>query len=141
MYYPFLSNVYKNRIQIIQNNCVRFSYNIDRREHISPHLKEKGILNISNRHFVQFACILYNVSKNKTPSYLQNKLMLRSNIHDVNVRNSNTYTIPQHKTTKFESCFCYNAPKVLNSILNDLDCSSVINFKKKIKNKLRDTLL
>lgn len=49
-------------------------------------------------------------------------LLRRSSVHNINVR-LNSFTIPQHSSTKFEGCFSYNAPCLLNTVLNEINLS------------------
>lgn len=135
VYYPLLTYKLKNRLQKIQNMCLRYSYNINRREHITPYIRDLKILNIENRYVLQFSCLLYNVVNNGLPSYLKEQLVLRSELHVRNLRNT-TYNTPVHRTTKFEGSFTYTAPKTLNSMIDDLAYPSVQRFKSATKKRL-----
>lgn len=139
VYYPLLTDKLKKRLQKIQNMCLRYSYNINRREHITPHIRDLKILNIENRYVLQFSCLLYNIVNNGIPRYLTEKIVLRSELHERNLRNP-TYNLPVHRTTKFEGSFTYNAPKTLNTLREEMTHPSVRCFKSAIKKRLINSI-
>ena len=108
VYFSFLNSKNQTKIQRIQNAALRYTYT--------------------------FLIFLYKLVHFKCPSYLFNKLVLRSSIHSVNIRN-NTYTVPIHSSKKFESSFSYLGPKLLNSVLDLLDVSLTL-YKTKVKQRL-----
>lgn len=139
VYFNFLSKSFQNRIQVMQNCCLRFSFNLDRRNHITPFYIERNILKIESRFIFLNATLLYNVVANNIPQYLFGLLERRSNIHNANLRYIDRYSIPKHNTSKFESCFSYTAPKLFNMHCNVFNSSiSVSQFKSKFKKELLD---
>lgn len=56
------------------------------------------------------------------------------------VRNVNSFTIPQQRTA-FEGSFAYTAPKTLNSIMNNLDSPTLSTFKQNVKKDYDDLKL
>ena len=83
-----------------------------------------------------FSCLLYNIVNQHAPPYLYD-LELRSQAHDVNIRSLDSYSIPKHYTIKYEPCFSYMAPKILNKFHNIfITSSSMYQFKHKIKQTL-----
>lgn len=139
VYFNFLAEYNKNKLQRIQNACMRFSYCIDYRAHITPHLNNIKELNIRHRMKYLFSIFTYKLHKTATPIYLYELLTKRSDIHDVNIRN-NKYNIPQHHTSKFEGCFTYMAAVVLNENFHLLSLSEY-QFKSKIKEVLSNMQL
>lgn len=139
VYFNFLSKNFQNKIQVMQNCCLRFSFNLDRRNHITPFYIERDILKIDQRFIFLYATLLYNIFANNIPKYLFDLLERRSNIHNANLRYVDSYSIPKHNTNKFESCFSYTAPKLLNMHSNVFNSStSVFQFKSKFKKELLD---
>ena len=114
VYFNFLTGELRNRIQVLQNCCFRYSYSISRFEHITPHYVKKNVLKLEFRYTLLFAAFVYNIVKSRLPGYLSDLLVLRSDIHDVNLRNCTHLTIPKYDLTKDEGCFAYNVAKMFN---------------------------
>lgn len=118
VYYNFLTRESKGRLQILQNNCFRYSYFVNRFEHITPHYVHKGILKLHYRYMLLFATFLYSVIKSGLPEYLVKALVYRTDIHSLNLRYTSYLTIPKHNTSKYEGCFEYNASKIFNEYIH-----------------------
>lgn len=137
MYYWHLTKSFKNKIQILQNACLRYAYNIDRRHHITPYYNNHNLLKVDNRFIMLFSCLLYNIVNQHTPPYLYDLLELRSQAHEVNIRTFDSYSIPKHYTTKYESCFSYMAPKILNKFhYIFISSPTMYQFKQRMKQTL-----
>lgn len=134
VYYWHLTKSFQNKIQVLQNSCLRYSYNIEKRQHITPHFNRHGLLKIDYRFTMLFSCLLFNIVNQHTPEYLYNLLECRFQAHEVNIRTSNTYSVPKHRTKKYESCFSYLAPKLLNEFHDVFVSNTTLSqFKHKIK--------
>lgn len=136
VYYNFLSAALKNRLQVIQNCCLRFAYNINRRDHVTPFYISLGILKICGRFELQFSLMVFNVIKSKSPNYLYSLLIERSSVHDLQLRNTNLLTIPKHNTVKFEASFEYTASRIFNKYYSLFCDSSTHSLRNKIKDRL-----
>lgn len=135
VYYYHLTGYNRQRLQRIQNACVRFVCCVPFGEHISPYLERLGEINVFQRVTYLYSLFLYKMIKSERPGYLYNMLTLRSTVHNVNIRNDN-YTIPQHNTTKFQGSFLYTAPKLLNYLL-DIINHHLGTFKSECRLKLQ----
>lgn len=135
VYYNFLSNEFKNKIQKLQNSCLRYSFtNINRTEHITPHYNKQNLLKIESKFLFMYASLLYNIVKNSLPEYLVDLLTSRTDVHNINLRNiESRYTIPQHNCAKFENSFEYFAPKLLNEYPEYFALPSIHKFRKEFK--------
>ena len=121
VYGPCITAANSNIIQKVQNFCVRFSFEISYREHISPHLRNIGWMDIRTRRWVHLCCLVYKVMKYETPEYLSRKLEKRSEAHTVMTRRrETTLSIPAHSTVYFKKSFSYQAAKIYNQIALDL---------------------
>lgn len=120
IFYPCIDQITSNRLQRIQNTCCRLTCNLRKYDHLTPSFKLLKWLKINNVFKYNFLNFLSNVMKTSTPSYLNNKLIFRSNIHDRTVRNKNILTMPHHRTAMFQRAFTYNAVKLFNSLDEDL---------------------
>ena len=123
----------KRLIQRVQNSCARYCFPIPRRHHVTPYLNRSGLLNMDSRRLLHFASLLFGLIKNRSPSYLYDKLSFtkrRSRITD-------RLICPLHKTAAFRGSFRYSATKCWNNIPPPIrDSSSVNTFKLKYKKHL-----
>lgn len=138
VYYHYLTNYNKIKLQRIQNSCMRFVCCTPLRNHITPDLIRLKELNVANRVIYLYYIFLFKVIMYQKPEYLYNLLTKRSNVHNLNVR-INSFCVPQHATSKFEGSFAYMAPHLLNEVLNWLDLS-IYSFTKNIKNMLLNAI-
>ena len=117
LYSPFLSAALKQRVQRVQNACLRLLYGLKRREHVSYKLIEAGWLNMASRWLLN-ATLFYNkiLSLHK-PAYLYNKISYRSDVHTLNLRFKGNLTPPVHKTQFFKNSFTYQLFKIGNFII------------------------
>lgn len=135
VYYEHLTQFNKNKMQRIQNACMRFVYCIPFREHVTPYFNNE--FKISTRFKYLYCVFLYKLVRYKCPPYLFQLLILTSQRHDANIRSNNNYSIPQHTTSKFKSSFSYVAPKLLNTIIALLSMTET-SFRRSLKLLLSD---
>lgn len=134
VYYAFLPKYNKLKIQRIQNAGMRFVCNLSYRDHISPHLKRLKEPEMRERLEYLYVMLLYKIFKNKIPIYLIKLIINRSQIHSVNIR-VNSFTVPQHTTSKYKNCFSYMAPTLLNKFIDDLSLP-LVQFKSNVRSKI-----
>ena len=60
-----LSFAARRMIQKVQNSCMRFSYNIPYRNHITPYLNNANILNMENRRKLHMHTFIFRIIKKK----------------------------------------------------------------------------
>lgn len=135
LYYAHLTSIYKKKIQKVQNSCIRFSFGIQRREHITPYLNEKKILNMGNRYVFFFLRQIYKILINQSPCYLYKLLEKRGSAHNLNLRHPHLLSIPAHSSSKFESSFSYLVPKLYNEYSTLFKLSYKV-FTREIRNTL-----
>lgn len=133
VYGPNLSQRDKNRLQIIQNACVRFIRFVPRRDHITPYIRSINMLKLHERRFIHYIVLAVNIIKTKAPSYLVSKIEFREMAHNRDLIQRNNITYPIHNTTAFESSFSYLVPYLLNNLSSDIWLTSKGRMKQKIK--------
>lgn len=139
VYFNFLTNELKGRLQVLQNNCFRYSFSVSRFEHITPYYVHKGILKLKYRNMLLFATFLYNVIRSGLPQYLSGALVYRSDIHSLDLRHISYLTVPRHSTSKFEGCFEYNAPGMFNQYIHLFEVALTrLSFRFRIRQILLD---
>lgn len=138
VYGPGLTAECSNRIQKVQNSCVRFSMHIPRWQHITPYLKEVGWLSMRERRWVHLCCLVFNVIQTKVPKYLYDKIQRRCDAHDVTTRNCEmTLSIPVHHLETYKKCFAYQAANIYNQLPKSYKQESVTNFKKTLVKNIK----
>lgn len=136
VYGESLTGEVAHTIQKIQNACIRFSFSIPFRNHITPHLKELSILNMENRRKAHTFTLIHKILKTAQPPYL--KQLFQPHQHQHGTRNANSFKIPKHRTTNFEKSFAYFAIKYWNTLPLNAKELSLPRFKKIIKKMLLD---
>lgn len=117
VYGPCLRQYDSNRIQLIQNSCVRLIKGIRRGDHgISAALRELNWLTMAERRNLHSMVLFNKIITEKSPQYLYNKIMFRVDIHSMNVRDKYTITIPKHITASYERSFSYQIAHMYNNI-------------------------
>lgn len=136
VYGPFLDSINKNRIQKLQNCCIRFICGIRRGQGVSHKLPELGWLNMANRRKVHSICFFFKIIKYRTPPYLYNKITFRTDVHNLNIRRRDVLTIPMHTKEFFKKSFSYNIASEINKHKIVNFNQSVTTLKKRIKTSL-----
>ncbi|CAH2012415.1 unnamed protein product [Acanthoscelides obtectus] len=86
LYGPHLTNLYRRKVQLVQNSCLRLAFGIQRRHRISHKLKDAGWLNMENRRLLHSAVFYHKEILVRTPQYLYQKITYRTDVHNINVR-------------------------------------------------------
>lgn len=119
-----------NRIQRLQNSCLRLIFGVRKYDHISHKLREVSWLNMSNRRKLHAVTLYFKVLTYKAPQYLYKKIEFRSDVHNLNIRFKGTLTPPLHKTEMFKRSFSYNITRCINSSPVGVGHRSVLKFRR-----------
>ena len=136
VYAPSLDKEFQNKIQKVQNSCIRYIFGILKHEHVSHKLKELHLLNMQNRFKLHSACLYHKIVRTKHPSYLYNKLVFRTDVHNINTRNKDILTAPIHRTSQFKRSFSFNIYKTYNEIPSQYKILNERLFKLRMKEYL-----
>lgn len=131
-----LDAAYRSKIQKVQNSCLRFIFGIRKYHHVSHKLEELRWLNMQNRFILQSSTLFHSIIVNGKPSYLSDKIIIRSEVHNINVRNKNALTAPPHRTAQFERSFTFNVYKIYNNLEDSLKCLKLATFKTHVRESL-----
>ena len=121
-------------VQKVQNACMRFSFIIPFRNHITPYLNNNSILNMKNRRNYHMYTFVYRIIKNGKPPYLRKHFNSYSHPH--HTRNMHYFTVPQHRTANFQKSFVFVAVQLWNNLNNNVKEFSPNKFNKYIKKHL-----
>lgn len=134
VYGPCLLVYDAQRVQVLQNACMRFACNVKRRDHITPYYEKYSINKMNIRRSVHYSCIVRKIIQTNNPPYLRFKLIFGDDIHKRNMRNTHLLHVPQHSTSSFKGSFTYYASFIYNSIpLPIKNIASYNTFKKEVK--------
>lgn len=111
----------EKRLQIAQNSCLRYIFNLHRHEHISPFMKELGLLNLFNRRIFLIACFLHDYLTRGTVPYLKSLMTLNNN----NTRAGNgmrTFNVGKFTRTRDERIFDVCNSRLWNDLPTEIRC-------------------
>ena len=134
----------KNKIQKVQNACIRFIFGLRKYDHITQYLTKLDTLNMENRVKSHALTLLHKIVNNIAPKYLSDKLSYRRNIHNHNTRRRNTLNVRRLHTAKKNNAFFVKTVNEYNALLTDSTITtedSICSFKTKIKRNLKQSQL
>ena len=134
VYSDSLSTRLSGKIQKLQNSCMRFSYKIPFRNHITPYLNTSNILNMKHRRKYHMFVFVYKILNSGRPPYL--KELFNRFLHPHNTRYVNNYRVPQHKTANYQKSFTYVAVQMWNSLADNVKKFPLQKFSNYIKTLL-----
>ena len=121
---------FKQKLQRCMNACVRFIFNVRKREHITPYYRELKWLKLPDRWRLQMALLLFKTIQSKSPPYLSDLLQPLSGSHDRVTRAGNKLKIAPHKTDFFSKSFAVGGARLWNSIPEGIrSMGSIGSFK------------
>ena len=121
-------------LQLIQNGAARLICCIDRREHITPVLKDLHWLPVEARILFKILLTVYKCLNLSAPQYLLNDLHVKT--QPFNFRSSHTISLlrPQHCNNFSARAFRNSAPTLWCNLPTSVKtCTSLTAFKKGLK--------
>ena len=130
-----MSQTLKDKVQKVQNNCLRFSFGLRKYDHISSHRRQEDMLNMNNRRIVHSLSMLYKIINKLAPEYLYRRIATRSSFHNHNTRIRLALDVRNVRSSKKKNSFFINIPKLYNeiSLHLELPCKTILTFKNKCK--------
>ena len=114
-----ITEILKNKIQKVQNTCVRFIFGLRKYDHISSSLKSMDTLNMEDRRILHGLTMMRKIKNRLAPSYLSDRITLHENLHSYNTRNRNNIVINKNNTTLRQKSFFPFFAKLYNDITKD----------------------
>lgn len=124
------------KLQNIQNSAARLITHTNYHSHITPVLKELHWLPITTRIKFKILLLTFKCLKNGEPQYLQNLLSQKMSENEYSLRTSRKGNLREIRTNLSygDRSFAASAPKLWNSLPNEIKCEdSITKFKKKLK--------
>ena len=134
--FPSLNKSLVEKIQKVQNSCVRFIYNLRKydRDHISPLLVKLGWLNMSNRRLLHSYSIMFKIDKKLAPQYLIDLVPRNMSVHNYNTRAANNFRNCKCNLATKQNSFFPKIPSLYNKLPPALKlCKNISVFKKQCK--------
>lgn len=127
-----------SKLQKAQNSCIRYIFNLNYDEHVTPFYRQLGWLKIRERIDYSVLSSMYKVLKNKKPDYLYERYVTLYHVHLRQTRfGSTTLQFPIHRTVTYSNSFHVRSIRLMNNLDSDIkDLRSEKMFLKRIKSKL-----
>ena len=98
-----------SKLQKIQNFATRIITNTRKFDHKTPVLQELRWLPVSHYLMYTVGVLAFEYVKGLAPSYLSDRFVTRSTVHDRNTRNKDYLNIPAYKSAAGQRTFLYQA--------------------------------
>ena len=138
--YSSMDKYLKQKIQKVQNLCLRFIFDIKRNDVTDYNMLRKDLkwLDMNFRRLKHGLTLIYKILHNLAPNYLRDSFSLVNEIHNVNTRRSNSdiwipKNIPSHIHRR---AYTFEMAKIYNQLPEDIKNSVSVNTFKKNTNKL-----
>ena len=125
-----------NKIQRVQNSCMRFIFGLRKYDHISSCYEKNKTLNMESRRKLHALVLMHKVSIGEAPEYLSEKLIRHLDLHQYNTRGRENIAIQRVNTSTRSNTFFISTAKAYNDMISALNLDrtlSVFTFKKKCK--------
>ena len=143
--YASMDSFLEKKIQKTQNLCLRFIFNIKKRNQSTDYnllLKQLGWLNMKTKTIKNGLVMMYKILNGLAPNYLADFINLTSEIHDRNTRSSsnNSIWINKNITSKIHrKSFFFFIANIYNNIPQNIkQTTSLTSFKKAINKHILD---
>ena len=139
MVYLNINKQLENKIQKIQNICIRYIFNCKRREHVDFDMlrKKLGWLKMTDRRVSHGLTQMHKIVHGSAPNYLKDLITLTSELNMPQTRSQtrNTIYIPNEFRTEIRrKAFLFSMSSLYNTIPEEITKSITVNtFKGKIK--------
>ena len=141
--YVDLTQEQLNKLERLQNVCIRFIFGLRKFDHVSEYRKKLKWLPIRLRRNVHLLSLLYNVLFDpRTPPYLKERFDFLHLSHSRYLRSSNNLSLmtPVHTSSFVDNSFTVQAVRLWNSLpLNIRQAKSVSSFKVMVTNHFRSS--
>ena len=127
-----------DRLQVAQNNCIRYIYNLKRRDRVSSYYTKLGWLKIKERQELQILIYCHKILHGYAPDYLNDLVTRMGSVSERTTRSHSLFLqAPLVGRDAPEKSFSVFAYRLWNGLKNNV-CSlkNVATFRKNIENSL-----
>ena len=135
-----LSNQLVQKIQKVQNSCIRFTFGLRKYDHITATRKNNKIISMEDRRLFHSLCLMFKITKKIAPIYLCNRISYRNSLHNHNTRHRNDIITPFARSRVRSLSFFIFITNRFNQLSNYIDIAgiSLNTFRTKCFNYLRE---
>ena len=135
-----LSEQLQNKIQKMQNRCIRFTFGLRKYDHISAFTKNKKILNMKSRRLLHSLTLMFKIKNDKAPMYLCKRIKSHSETHSHFTRNRLNINPPFARTKLRSMSYFVYISKKFNELSKNINVNniSINTFKTKCTHYLLD---
>ena len=136
-----ISGRLSNKIQRVQNACMRFIYGLRKYDHISHCYEKNKTLNMENRRKLHSLILMHKISLGLAPEYLSEKILRHQDLHNYNTRGRENIAVQRVNTSIRSNTFFIFISKLYNEILPEIGGSenmSINSFRTKCKKYLTE---
>ena len=127
-----MTKLLQDKIQKVQNRCIRFIYGLRKYDHISHFRKSSKILSMQNRRQLHSLTMMFRIKNGLAPSYLCERITRHSDVHNHNTRNRNNIIAPFARSNMRAMSFFIYISKSFNELSNEIKITGVtLNTLKK----------
>ena len=136
-----LSNQLINKIQKVQNSCIRYSFGLRKYDHVSNTRKINKILRMQDRRLLHSLTLMFKITKNIAPIYLCNRVTYHSALHNYNTRHKHEIVTPFARSRARTFSFFINIAKIFNELSRAVKITdtSISTFRSKCISYLRES--
>ncbi len=131
--YSNISSSLSNSIQKVQNSCLRYIFNIKKKDHVrlSLLLKKINWLNMENRRLLHCFTVIFKILAGRAPGYLACELRTSSQHHLYNTRSAHNLYPVNRRTEIRNRSFMIRVPLLYNTLPRGIrSVASVSTFKR-----------
>lgn len=130
LYFGTQENI--DKLQLLQNRCMRFILKCDRYTSISSMLESLGLMNVKQFLFLQTMCFVYKLYHSQLPAYLNFTLV--NEIHDHGTRIRDNIFIERARKESTRNSLYFRGLEEFNSLPAEVrNASSLIQFKNQVR--------
>ena len=142
VWYPNLNKRIKNKLQTLQNKCIRFCLSLDDRTHVGfAEFDKINWLPVDYRFRQCLSTNAFKFFEDKCPLYMKD-VFDKSRLNQMSTRNSTKkLSQPLRRSNIGQNCISFLTPSVWNNMPNYLkNCENINTFKHKVKDHFFEIL-
>lgn len=129
------------RLQKMQNKAMRVILYCDKRTHIRTMLDALQWMSVKQRIYLHSMIFIYKLVNNMLPNYLNEGLILSSEMHNYNNRDKTNFRLPLLKKTCSQNCLYYKGIKFFNELPLEIKKSnSIKTFRKRCADFIKSVI-
>jgi hypothetical protein len=106
-----------DKLQRVQNYCIRFVFNLKRSDHVTPYFNQLSILKLKELRKYRILMLLHAIINDSSPVYLSERFVFISQISSRSTRRGNSLlSIPIHRTVTYNKSFTVSACRYWNKL-------------------------